>query len=166
MGDELNKLRQPMKPGTQLDKSKSGWGVKRRYFQQNADVIFDLIENYGIKYPEILEAMAREGITFTYEYFRRLMAKEKKRRLEQPAATVAAIRNPPGVPSLAISTTPAPQANAVTDESKRDISPERAAFIAENERIKKLNISSKEKRALLAKASEEFSKTQNPLNRK
>lgn len=166
MGDELKKLRKPMKPTTQQGQTERVWGSKKRYFDKELNEIFNLMENHGAKYPEILEAAAREGVIFSYEYFRRLIAKAKKTRLslasqEAPSAQDQAAQ--PTTSTPAQSTNPPP---ASTTHTNGDLSPEKAALKAEIERIKTLKISSKERRDLMTIATDTYSKTQNPLDRK
>lgn len=153
MGEELEKLKKSPIHGNKDDKSGISRGFKKRYFLQNIEVIFDLVENHGIKYPQLLDAMSREGVDFNYDYLRRLMAAAKKKR--QPSLAQSQIGKQENAPG-----------QSLTPPLKDDMTPEKAAFKAEIERIKKLNISSKEKREMMAKATEAFAKTQNPLDRK
>jgi len=162
MGGELDKLRQPMKLEVKNGNSDFVLGDKKRYFRQNIDIIFDLVENYDIKYSQIIDAMSREGIDFTYSYFRQLMCKEKKKRQAQwrskkelPIKETHAIMD----------TSESLEKEKSVDENKAttEISAKKAAFIAENERIKNLNISFNERRALIKKATDEYLMYENPL---
>lgn len=164
MGEELEKLKKSPIHGNKDDKSGTSRGFKKRYFLQNIEVIFDLVENHGIKYPQLLDAMSREGVDFNYDYLRRLMAAAKKKR--QPSLAQSQTGKQGHAPGQSITPPVVVSTTKDSTQTKDDMTPEKAAFKAEIERIKKLNISSKEKREMMAKATEAFAKTQNPLDRK
>lgn len=79
MSQELLKLKVQNKTDTKR-------GAKKRFFLANIELIFDLIDNYGISYLQIIEAAKKEGVYFSYDYFRELMAKENKDRKKQKRA--------------------------------------------------------------------------------
>ena len=164
MGEELEKLKKSPIHENKDDKSGISRGFKKRYFLQNIDVIFDLVENHGIKYPQLLDAMSREGVDFNYDYLRRLMAAAKKKR--QPSLTPSQTSKQGHAPGQSITPPSGASTSKESAQTKEDMTPEKAAFKAEIERIKNLNISSKEKREMMAKATDAFAKTQNPLDRK
>lgn len=76
MSQELLKLKVQNKTDTKR-------GAKKRFFLANIELIFDLIDNYGISYLQIIEAAKKEGVYFSYDYFRELMANENKDRKKQ-----------------------------------------------------------------------------------
>lgn len=164
MGEELEKLKKSPIHGNKDDKSGISRGFKKRYFLQNIEVIFDLVENHGIKYPQLLDAMSREGVDFNYDYLRRLMAAAKKKR--QPSLAQSQTGKQGHAPGQSITPPVVVSTTKDSTQTKDDMTPEKAAFKAEIERIKNLNISSREKREMMAKATEAFAKTQNPLDRK
>ena len=164
MGEELEKLKKSPIHGNKDDKSGISRGFKKRYFLQNIEVIFDLVENHGIKYPQLLDAMSREGVDFNYDYLRRLMAAAKKKR--QPSSMPSQTGKHGHAPGQSVTPPLVASNTANSTHIKDDISPEKAALKAEIERIKTLNISSREKREMMTKAQEAFAKTQNPLDRK
>jgi len=167
MSDELKKLREISIQTSEQQQSGFIRGSKKRYFQRNLELIFELTDVHGIKYREILEAMSREGFEFNYDYFRRLMAAAKRTRKAPPERQINIQGSSVSSAALILPVAFKKAMDAEQEEEiSPEISPEKAAFIAENERIKSLNISSKEKRAMMAKAAEDYSKTQNPLNRK
>jgi hypothetical protein len=164
MGEELEKLKKSPNPANKDGTSGISRGFKKRYFLQNIEVIFDLVENHGIKYPQLLDAMSREGVDFNYDYLRRLMAAAKRKRESSSAPNQTSNQgHTPGH-----SNTPSPVASTAKNSTdiKEDMPPEKAALIAEIARIKTLNISSKEKREMIDKATQAYSKTLNPLDRK
>jgi len=163
MSTKLKKLKEASIQASEQRRLGSDRNSKKKYFLQNLELILELTENYGIKYTEILKAMSEEGVEFNYVYFRRLMAAAKKTR---KTSSERQINIQDSSVSSAALILPVADKKAMDAEQGEEISPEKAAFIAENERIKSLNISSKEKRAMMAKAAEDYSKTQNPLNRK
>lgn|SRR5690554_5706720 len=63
------------------DRTSSGY--KKRYFIKNKELIFDLIDNYGVPYREIVKAINDDGVEFSLIYFKRLMAAENKKRSKQ-----------------------------------------------------------------------------------
>lgn len=164
MGEELEKLKKSPIHENKDDKSGISRGFKKRYFLQNIEVIFDLVENHGIKYPQLLDAMSREGVDFNYDYLRRLMAAAKKKR--QPSSTPSQTGKQGHAPGQSVTPPLVASTTKESAQTKDDMTPEKAAFKAEIERIKNLNIGSKEKREMMAKATEAFAKTQNPLDRK
>lgn len=164
MGEELEKLKKSPIQANEDGTPGISRGFKKRYFLQNIEVIFDLVENHGIKYPQLLDAMSREGVDINYDYLRRLMAAAKKKR--QPSSTPSQTGKQGHAPGQSIAPPLVDSTSNSTTHIKDDVPPEKAALIAEIARIKTLNINSKEKREMITKATESYSKTQNPLDRK
>lgn len=147
--------------GGAFDKSSKQRGIKKRYFQSRVNQIFELVESFSASYSDILAALSKDGVDFDYVYFRKLMAKEKERRkaLGIPPAPAQA---PAGGRAVEIQ----PRTGLDIDGKPPIALTGKEALKAEIARIKTLNISSKERRDMITSATESYSKTINPLDRK
>lgn len=156
MSEALEKLKAKPKRDTDLKPGQRGF--KKAYFLERVDLILELVDDYGYSYKEIIEAIKKDGVELNYVVFRRWMAEEKERRkLEQPA-TVSAQPVKPASPVKPDVKQPAQPRKAKT--SVPDMTPEKAAYIAECEAIQNdKTINSKQRRELLVQAEERYSKT-------
>jgi hypothetical protein len=139
-----------------LRKKQAEPASKKLYFQNNQKLIFELLDA-GATYAEVLEAARADGVSMSLRYFTHLVSATK------PSSARAVARS---AQSIERSTTSLVQVAAAHKPQGKEISPKRAALIAEIERIKSLNISSMERRAMMNKATDDYSKTINPLDRK
>lgn len=138
-----------------LRKKQAEPASKKLYFQNNQKLIFELLDA-GATYAEVLEAAKADGVSISLRYFTHLVSATKPgsaRSVVKPAQ------------SIARSITSSVQVAAAKNPQREEISPKKAALIAEIERIKSLNISSMEKRAMIINVTEDYSKTINPLDR-
>lgn len=154
MSQELLKLKVQNKTDTKR-------GAKKRFFLANIELIFDLIDNYGISYLQIIEAAKKEGVYFSYDYFRELMANENKDRKKQkrvnngklPAKPVESKSNRAGLDAV-----PEPKEEKVDS----GLSPLEQAIKKEVAEITASDMSPSQKREALAKATAPL-KNRNPL---
>lgn len=138
-----------------LRKKQAEPASKKLYFQNNQKLIFELLDA-GATYAEVLAAAKADGVSMSLRYFTHLVSATKPcsdRAVARPAQ------------SIEQSTTSLAQVAAAHKPQGKEISPGKAALIAEIERIKSLNISSMERRAMITKATDDYSKTINPLDR-
>jgi len=163
MNAKSKKLKEALIQTSEQRQLGSGRNFKKKYFLKNLELILELTENRGVKYMEVLKIMSEDGIVFNYDYFRRLMAAAKKTCKTSAERQINIKDSPPSNPALIL---PVTDNETMGAEHGEEMSPEKAAYIAENKRIKGLNISSKEKRELMVAAAEAYSRTQNPLDRK
>lgn len=133
--------------------TKDAASSKKTYFRRNQKLIFQLLDA-GATYAEVLGAFEEDGVKMSLRYFTQLVGAERPK-----AGAIAVSGGRPTGPPIA-------EKSATSAATKEGWSPEKVAYAAELERIKSLNINSKERRAMMMKAAEDFSKTQNPLDRK
>lgn len=110
-------------------------GAKKRFFLANKELIFDLIDNFGISYLQIIEAAKKEGVDISYDYFRELMASENKDR-EKPKRV-----NNGKLPAKPVESKPNRAGLGASPEPKKansdsDLSPEKQAVKDELDRIR------------------------------
>lgn len=157
MSQELLKLKVQNKTDTRR-------GAKKRFFLANIELIFDLIDNYGVSYLQIIEAAKKEGVNFSYDYFRELMATENKDRKKQKRVNNGKLQAKP-VESKSnragLDAVPEPK------EEKADsgLSPLEQAIKKEVDAIKASDMSPSQKREALAKATAPL-KNRNPLSKR
>lgn len=154
MSQELLKLKVQNKTDTKR-------GAKKRFFLANIELIFDLIDNYGISYLQIIEAAKKEGVYFSYDYFRELMANENKDRKKQkrvnngklPAKPVESKSHRAG-----LGDSPEP----LQEKTDSNLTPLEQSIKDEVDKIKASDMSPSQKREALAKATAPL-KNRNPL---
>lgn len=157
---QLNEAELKLLAGT-FDKTSKQRGIKKRYFESRVEQIFKLVECFSASYSDILAALSKDGVDFNYGYFRELMAAEKERR-KSLGIPPAPAPSPAGGSAIEIQ----PRAGSDIDGKPPIALTGKEALKAEIARIKTLNISSKERRDMITSATESYSKTINPLDRK
>ncbi len=152
MSQELLKL----KSNTGHKNETASRGFKKRYFFQNVDLIFELVEKDKVGYADIVEAMKKDGVIITNQYFRRLMAAEKQKRVNNgklPAKPVESKSHRAG-----LGDSPEP----LQEKTDSNLTPLEQSIKDEVDKIKASDMSPSQKREALAKATAPL-KNRNPL---
>lgn len=157
MSQELLKLKVQNKTDTKR-------GAKKRFFLANIELIFDLIDNYGISYLQIIEAAKKEGVYFSYDYFRELMAKENKDRKKQKRANNGKLPAKP-LESKSHRTGLGASPEPVQEKTDSNLTPLEQSIKNEVDKIKASDMSPSQKREALAKATAPL-KNRNPLTKR
>lgn len=138
-------------------------GAKKRFFLTHFNLILKAVE-LGNSYQDIIDAIKKEGVDFTYFYFAQLMAAEKNKRGLNGMMKTPQEQKTKQAKTESKRVAPSITTNPI-DENLTQHEQDRLIYKEEVERIKNnSNMSSREKRIAMDEAQSRFAKNKTPLN--